>query len=221
MQFAAFSLTAVLLMVPLAARAADTPAAQINAVSDLASLLEGEFTTQPGPAEAAAASRAQRPPLYNLAKRVDVPGLGHNVVYAEMREGAPDGRLLRQRLYVLSPDPATNSSRILMTTYNLGNAPELAGTYANAAPLAKLNPPDLKPQPAGCEVVWHRTDTGFEGDVPGGRCAIEPQGGGSATTASAHLTVSKQGMTEGLTAAGTGGSGSSSPQGPTVFRRLR
>ena len=141
-----------------------------------------------------------------------------------MREGSADGRLLRQRLYVLGADSATNNSSILMTTYDLGHAPELAGAYANSAPLAKLNPPDLKSQPSGCEVVWHRTDSGFEGDIRPGRCSMEQAGG--RTAMQAHLTVSKTGMTEGPattnTGTNTGNSGSSSPETPAItFRRLR
>ena len=147
---------------------ADGPTARVSDLTDLASLLEGEFTTAPDPADGRTAAQGAPPPVYDLAKRVDVPGLGHDVVYAEIREGSPDGHLVHQRLYALKQDE--NASRIVMTTYDLGSAPELAGAYANPSPLAKLNPPDLKPQTKGCEVAWHRTDSGFVGQTGDQHC---------------------------------------------------
>ena len=197
MRFALFALMAAMLIAARPAAGADVPTARVSDVTDLASLLEGEFTTAPDPA-AGQTSREGPAPLYDLAKRVDVPALGHDVVYAELREGSPDGHLLRQRLYSLIQDP--NGSRIMMTAYDLGSMPELAGAYANPVPLAKLNPPDLKPQSKECAIAWHRTDNGFVGESAGGTCAR------------ANIAVSKEGMTQ---ASETSGAPAS------VFRRLR
>src|SRR5271168_4720418 len=83
------------------AKAAEAPSVTAASVSDLASLFEGEFTTLPS-----AATAANPPPraLYNLAKRVQVPALGHDVVYAEQHEKTTDGPMLWQRLYAFKLD---------------------------------------------------------------------------------------------------------------------
>lgn len=200
-------LACAILLQPALASGADTPAGQATAVGDLASLLEGVFTTQP----TAAAPGAPPTPLFNMAKRVEVPALGRNVLYVELRQGSPDGQLLRQRLYVLKQDPDT--PRIVMSAYDLGHVPQLAGAYADPTPLAKLDLPDVKPQPAGCEVFWHRTDAGFEGEITAGRCSIDHGENGQAGSVSAKLTVSRTGMSQGSQDA-SGGK-------PIVFRRLR
>lgn len=198
MRFALFALAAPLLVAAKLASAVDTPTARVSDVTGLASLLEGEFTTAPDPTKGPV-PKGGSPPLYNLAKRVDVPKLGHDVVYVELREGSPDGRLLRQRLYALTPD--ADGSRIMMATYNLGNTPELAGAYANPAPLARIDPPNLDPQKKTCEMSWHRSDNGFVGEAGKGDCPA------------ARMTVSKEGMSQ---------SSSSSASGTaTEFRRLR
>jgi hypothetical protein len=178
-----------------AARAAETATAQASAAADLASLLEGEFTTAPAPVDATASPPPVRPALYDLAKQVPTSPLGRYVVYAELREGATDGRILRQSLSVLNPD--AENGQITMTIYGFANPAAYSGAYADPGLLAAVKSSDLKP---GCTIVWHRSDAGFTGQAAG-HCA-------SATPAAApasHFSVAKQGMTD----------------DSTSFRRLR
>ncbi|HLG88061.1 MAG TPA: CpcT/CpeT family chromophore lyase [Alphaproteobacteria bacterium] len=196
MRFASFALLAAALVATGPPRGAETTTSRVSDVSGLASLLEGEFTTAPDPA-AGPVPKEGPPPLYDLAKRVDVPKLGRDVVYAELREGSRDGKLLQQRLYVLTQDP--DGSRIMMAAYDLGRMPELAGVYANPAPLARLELPGLDPREKDCEMAWHRGDNGFVGQAGKGNCPA------------ASMAVSKEGLSQ-----STGPSAQA-----TVFRRLR
>src|SRR5579862_3283460 len=104
MRFASFALLATVMVATGPASGAETSTAKVSDVTGLASLLEGEFTTAPDPT-AGPVPKDGPPPLFDLAKRVDMPKLGRDVVYAELREGSRDGRLLQQRLYALAPDP--------------------------------------------------------------------------------------------------------------------
>jgi len=192
-----------------AARAADAPTVTAASVADLASLFEGEFTTLP-----ASATAANAPPhvLYNLAKRVQVPALGTDVVYAEQHEKTPDGPMLSQRLYAFKLDD--DLGLIVMTPYDFANGQQLAGTYSNPMPLAKLQPAALKQQPDGCLVLWHRAEAGFEGILKPGSCKDAPSAPKEAAQSAAGkpaITVTKTEYTE-------------QPQGgsdtPIVFRRV-
>jgi len=188
---------------------AQTPTSQSAAIGDLASLLEGEFTTAPAPVDPTVAPPPAGRLLYHRSKRVQVAKLGSEVVYGELREGSPDGRVINQWLLALRPDD--NSGRIRMTAYSFSNNKELLGAYANPAPLATVNPSELKKLPDGCEVFWRKTENGFEGKGLPGTCNIAPDYSGE--VGSLNMTVSKTGLTEGIdTPAG--------PRPPTVFRRL-
>ena len=194
----------------LGAKAADAPSVTAASVSDLASLFEGEFTTLPN-----AATAASPPPphvLYNLAKRVQVPSLGQDVVYAEQHEKTPDGPMLWQRLYAFRLDDDT--SMIVMTPYDFANGEQLKGAYNDATPLAKLEPAALKQQPDGCVVVWHRSEGGFSGNLKPGSCKDAPAAPKEIAKSAAGapaITVTKTEYTE-------------QPQGgsdtPIVFRRI-
>jgi len=192
------------------AKAANAPSVTAASVSDLASLFEGEFTTLPN-----AASAANQPPpqvLYNLAKRVQVPALGHDVVYAEQHEKTPDGPMLWQRLYAFRLDD--DLGLIVMTPYDFSNGQQLKGAYTDPTPLAKMEPTALKQQPDGCLVLWHRAEAGFEGILKPGSCKDAPSAPKEAAQSAAGkpaITVTKTEYTE-------------QPQGgsdtPIVFRRI-
>jgi hypothetical protein len=158
------------LLSPGLARAADTQTDTVSLVGDLASLLEGEFTTQPAPDDSTVGAKTVANIYYELAKRVEVPTLGHDVVYAELRQGGADGKILRQRLYALKTDDQDGA--ITMTTYEFANGAELAGSETNRTPLAKLAPSDLKP--VACKVSWRKTEAGFEGTVAPQSCPTAP-----------------------------------------------
>ncbi len=189
-------------------RAVEAPTSQVASVEDLASLFEGEFTTAPAAAAGTPAPSAGDRVLYDLSKRVDVPALGRDVVYSEMREGAPDGKLVWQRLYALKLD--SDTGRIVMTPYSFANPQDLAGASKDTKPLAKLQPADLKPQQGGCVLTWHRIENGFAGTVKPGSCKNAPPEGN--TSLQPVITVTKTELTEQL----------DNPQSPNplVFRRL-
>lgn len=191
------------------AQAADTPTMTVASVADLASLFEGEFTTLPGQG---GVTPANGKIIYNLAKRVQVPALGQDVVYAEQHEKTPDGPMLWQRLYAFELDH--DLGLIVMTPYDFGNGQQLAGAYSDPTPLAKLQPTALKPQPDGCIVLWHRAEAGFEGVLKPGSCKDAPAAPKAAAQSAADtpaITVTKTDYTE-------------QPQGgsstPVVFRRI-
>jgi hypothetical protein len=150
--------------------------------------------------------------LYNLAKRVHVPSLGDEVVYAEQHEKTPDGPMLWQRLYAFKLDD--DEGLIVMTPYEFGNGQQLKGAYADPTPLAKLQPAALKQQPDGCVVLWHRAENGFEGVLKPGTCKDAPSASkdkASSLVGKPAITVTKTEYTE-------------QPQGgsdkPLVFRRV-
>jgi hypothetical protein len=188
------------------ASAAGTDTLSVSSVGDLASLLEGEFTTEPSTSNTATSQRPTGPIYYELAKRVDVPALGHDVVYSELREGGPEGRIIRQRLYALKLD---DSGKIVMTAYSFANGADLAGAHANRAPLAKLAPADLKPE--GCKLTWRKSDTGFDAVIPPLSCT-------SAPTKSADKETPVMGVSKTALAVPVD---SDSGQTPRTFRRLR
>ncbi len=183
---------------------AEAPTTPVEAVSDLASLREGVFTTAPAADDQGGASPGG-PIFYDLAKRVDVPALGRDVVYDELHEGSPDGKIVRQTLYVLKLEP--DAGQITMTAYSFGDSAAMAGAYANPAPLATLNPPDLRPQSPGCAINWRKTAEGFAGDFEPG-CKAAPHPAGTAKPDPA-VTVSKTTLMERIDG------------GPTAFRRVR
>ncbi len=185
------------------ARAADTPTMTVASVGDLASLFEGEFTTQ---SNQVGVPPQSGPVLYNLSKRVQVPALGQDVVYAEQHEKAPDGPMLWQRLYAFVLD--TDQGLIVMTPYDFSNGHELAGAYSDPTPLAKLAPAALKQQPGGCVVLWHHGEAGFEGVLKPGSCKEAPD---ISKAKQAAITVTKTDYTE---------QPLDKSQAPTVFRRL-
>jgi len=199
---------AALLLLPFGAWAADTSTTTVSGVSDLASLLEGEFTTTPAAMQREAGAPPPGRTYYELAKRVEVPALGSDVVYSELREGGPDGKIVRQRLYALKPDK--DGGEITMKSYSFTNNADLAGAQAINTPLAKLHPSDLKEQPANCSIEWRKTDLGFEARVLAGSCNAAPAQSSPDTP---MMAVSKTNLTlpvEGDLAAR-----------PTLFRRLR
>lgn len=187
------------------ARAADTPTMTVSSVGDLASLFEGEFTTSPDQAGVGAPQPANV--LYNLSKRVQVPSLGTDVVYAEQHQKSPDGPMLWQRLYAFKVDDEQGA--IVMTPYDFSNGQQLAGAYNDPTPLAKLEPAALKQQPGGCVVLWRRGETGFEGALKPGSCKEAPDI--AKKSGSPAITVTKTDYTE------QPQDGASSP---TVFRRI-
>ncbi len=190
------------------AGAADVPSITVASVADLASLFEGEFTTLP------AAASAINPPanvLYNLAKRVHIPSLGDEVVYAEQHEQRPDGPMLSQRLYAFKLD--SDQGAIVMTPYDFGNGQQLKGAYADPTPLAKLQPAALKQQPDGCVVLWRRAENGFQGSLKPGSCKEAPSAAKDIDKSLAGkpaITVTKTDYTE-----------QAGNAAPVVFRRLR
>ena len=200
----------VALVLACGAQAAEAPTVTVASVSDLASLFEGEFTTLPSTASAA------KPPanvLYNLAKRVHVPSIGDEVVYAEQHQQKPDGPMQWQRLYAFKLDD--DQGMIVMTPYDFANGQQLKGAYADPTPLAKLQPAALKQQPDGCVVLWRRAENGFQGMLKPGSCKDAPSGGDAkdkSLVGKPAITVTKTEYTE-------------QPQGgsdtPVVFRRLR
>jgi hypothetical protein len=192
------------------AKAADTPPLTVASVADLASLFEGVFTTLP-----ASANPAKPPPhvLYNLAKRVHVPSLGDEVVYAEQHERMIEGPMLWQRLYSFKLD--SDIGAIVMTPYDFGNGQELRGAYADPTPLAKLQPASLKQQPDGCVVLWRRAEDGFQGTLKPDSCKDAPSSAkdkDKSLVGKPAITVTRTEYTE----LPPGGSGA-----PVVFRRLR
>jgi hypothetical protein len=185
---------------------AQEPGTPVSAVGDLASLLEGEFTTEPGPSDSVGAPTAG-PVYYDVAKRVDVPSLGHDVVYAELRQGGPDGKIIRQRLYALKLDSDTGD--IVMTAYSFANGAQLAGAGSDRAPLAKLAPADLKPQ--DCKLDWRKTESGFASAIQPLSCPTAPASASAPDKPA--MQVSQTGLALPVD--------SDSSQTPTMFRRLR
>jgi len=204
-------LSAALTFTP-AAQAAEPPAGQVGSVADLASLIEGEFTTAPATTGPAAAGPTAAAPggrvLYDISKRVDVPALGHDAVYSELREGGPDGKLVWQRLYALQLD--NDTGRIIMTPYSFANPQDLAGASKDPTPLAKLKPADLKPQPGSCIVTWHRTEDGFAGTAKPGSC--KSAAADKDASIQPAIEVTKTNLTERMEIA--------AKDNPLVFRRL-
>ena len=191
------------------ARAADTPTVTASSVSDRASLFEGEFTTLP---DQGGATPAVMPVLYNLAKRVRVPPLGQDVVYAEQHEKTANGPMLWQRLYSFELD--NDLGLIVMKPYDFGNGQQLAGAYSDPTPLAKLEPTALKPQPDGCIVLWRRDEAGFEGMLKPGSCKTAPTAPKAAALNAPRapaITVTKTEYTE---------QPQDASSAPTVFRRI-
>ncbi len=175
------------------AQAAEVPTAQAVSVADLASLLEGEFTTAPSASDPNAAP-AQGTVYYIESKRVQVPALGTGAVYGELREGTRDGHIVWQRLFALKLD--SDSGRITMTPYSFANSGQMANAAMDPKPLAKLQPADLKPLQGGCVVTWHRTEGAFDGMAAPGPCpAAQPD---SSTNPTPVLTVSKTGLVDRL-----------------------
>jgi CpeT/CpcT family (DUF1001) len=205
-----YAALSIALVFSAGAKAADAPTVTAASVSDLASLFEGEFTTLPK-----AASAVSPPPhvLVNLAKRVQVPALGPDVVYAEQHEASAEGPMLWQRLYAFKLDD--DLGLIVMTPYDFSNGQQLKGAYSDPTPLAKMEPAALKQQPDGCVVLWHRAEAGFEGMLKPGSCkdapGTAPKEAAKSAVGAPAITVTKTEYTE-------------QPQGgsdtPIVFRRV-
>jgi hypothetical protein len=205
-----YAALSIALLLSTGAKAADAPTVTAASVSDLASLFEGEFTTLPK-----AASGTVAPPhvLVNLAKRVQVPALGQDVVYAEQHETTAEGPMLWQRLYAFKLDD--DLGMIVMTPYDFSNGQQLKGAYSDPTPLAKMEPAALKQQPDGCVVLWHRGENGFEGVLKPGSCkdapGTAPKEAAKSAVGAPAITVTKTEYTE-------------QPQGgsdtPIVFRRV-
>jgi hypothetical protein len=190
------------------AKAADAPTMTVASVSDLASLFEGEFTTLP------ATASTSNPPasvLYNLSKRVHIPSLGEEVVYAEQHQQRADGPMLWQRLYAFRLDG--DQGVIVMTPYDFANGQKLKGAYADPTPLAKLEPGAVKQQPDGCVVVWRRAENGFQGTLKPDSCKDAPSASDKdkSLIGKPAITVAKTEYTEQPPGGGV----------PVVFRRLR
>jgi hypothetical protein len=201
-----YFLLAILLAVAVGTtRAAETQTMTVASVSDLASLFEGEFTTAP----VGNSPQSNTPVLYNFSKRVHMPSLGDEVVYAEQRAKTPEGPIVWQRLYAFKFD--MSEKLIVMTPYNIStNGHTVEGVYKDPTPLAKLDSNALKPQVGGCIMFWHRSENGFEGMLKPGTCKEADETAKSTTPA---IVVTKTDYTEqppleGMTK-------------PVTFRRLR
>jgi hypothetical protein len=188
------------------AQAAEAPTAQAVSAADLASLLEGEFTTAPSAADSETPPPRPAREFYETSKRVEAASLGPNVVYAELREGGADGHMLWQRLFALTLDADTG--RITMTPYSFANGGQMAGEATDPKPLATLLPADLKPLQGGCVVTWRRTEDGFDGMAQPGPCpGAKPD---NSPELAPVLSVTKTSLTDRLDG-----------DGDMMFRRLR
>ncbi len=188
------------------AQAAEAPTSQAVSVTDLASLLEGEFTTAPTASDTDTAAPPPDHVFYETAKRVEAASLGPNVVYAELREGGSDGHVLWRRLFALTLEADTG--RITMTPYGFANGGQMAGEATDPKPLATLLPADLKPLQGGCVVTWRRTEDGFDGMAQPGPCpGAKPD---NSPELAPVLSVTKTSLTDRLDG-----------DGDMMFRRLR
>ncbi len=183
--------------------ASETPSSAVGATGDLASLLEGEFTTEPAPSDSSAGRPAGQHSYFVLARRLDVPSLGSDAVYAELRDGGENGKILRQRLYGLKTG---EDGEIRMVSYRFANGGDLASSEGSRAPLARFTPSD--PKPVGCPLSWRKTETGFDGGIPPLSCASA-----QATSEKPVMQVSKTGLALPVD--------SDDGAKETVFRRVR
>jgi len=197
-----------LVLAPRVGHAADTASTPVSDVGDLASLLEGEFTTEPAAIlQDASVSKPART-YYEVAKRVDVPALGTDAVYSELRENGPDGKILRQRILALKPD--TDGSGIQMKSYSFADGSVTTGLDVSKTPLNKLSPSDLRQEPGGCVLDWRKTELGYESRILAGSCkAAHPQSSNDASL----MGVSKTNLTLSVEDDFVGT--------PVLFRRLR
>jgi hypothetical protein len=117
-------------------------------IDKLSTLMEGEYRGRwPG-------AFAKRPdvdevPAWAVWKRVHLPAFGSRVFFMEVREGGPDGRILRQRIVELSDDPLRSHN--FMRNYVLLDVDRYARADLDPSKLAGLTRQSLPLVTRGCQ----------------------------------------------------------------------
>jgi hypothetical protein len=114
----------------------------------LMAMLEGQYVGRwPG-------AFAKRPdvdevPAWAVWKRVNLPAFGSRVMWNEVREGGPEGRILRQRLVAISDDP--QRSHNYADFYIFLNGERFGRADLDSSKLAGLTPASLPFFGRGCQ----------------------------------------------------------------------
>jgi len=135
-----------------------------DSVRAMLAMMEGTYRSDP-----TVATDAELPDLLDRRVLVQAPTFGDYVMYWQLNSG-PDSEVYRQRLLVFE---ATDDGEIVQTTWSFRtperfvdafDAPELFAELAADAVVATL--------PKGCDQVWRRTNTGWEGSVSPENCRV-------------------------------------------------
>ncbi len=131
---------------------------------------EGAFERHPESVSETSDSEKELRSLYTLARQVDVPAFGTQVMYMELRLGGLDGKVEMQRLISFEDAPGRPAN--IMRSYNFRPGNTYAGAHLNPSVLVDLKPDDLDPLPLGCEHIWHEQAGVLIGSVKQETCHI-------------------------------------------------
>ncbi len=183
----------------------------INSSADtdrLLALMSGSFTSaqQSQVDESYFDIRLEMVPIWT--DRDDGPWL-----YVEQAAASRLDQPYRQRVYRLSRD---KDGRYVSTVYEFPDAPEYAGAWKQAEPLAGLSPADLTER-TGCAVYLEAAAGGFSGSTRDSECLSSLRGAAYATSEVSISADTIRSWDRGFDADGNQVWGAE--KGPYVFRR--
>jgi hypothetical protein len=118
------------------------------------------------------------------------PALGELVYYMEWRAGGPTGEITRQRIWAFR-DLGTERPR--MRFYVVDQPALWTVAAGDPALLQQLSKAGLAEYPPGCEVVFRRTDEGWDGVIPRGACVIVARQSQRRMQIDARITLTRDG----------------------------
>jgi hypothetical protein len=106
-------------------------------------------------------------PLQWIIQLVDSPGLGKNAYYA--RETAADDarRILARRIWTFTV--STDGKKLLQSVYVFSDVTRWRSADDDPSLFQGMLPEDVRAL-SGCELVWSKTDSGFDARVDTKRC---------------------------------------------------
>lgn len=127
-------------------------------LADLIALAEGEYVGR-WPGAFAKKPEIAELPAWAVFKRVDLPQFSPVTVYQEVREGGPEGRIVRMR--IIAFDAAPDRTHNLATFYPILDFAPYARADLNPQKLAGLSPANLPFFGRGCQMNMIGRPGGF------------------------------------------------------------
>lgn len=146
--------------------------------------LTGTFVADPAAGPEASSGR-----LHAVMAPVSVPALPGRAIYLQWRDGGPDGKVTRQRLWVFQDMP----DGVRMKFFGFRDGPAWVDAHLAPERLRQLEPEQLVAYPPICDLPWVDRPEGLMASIPPG-CRIVTQRTQRTMDLAADIQVTSRGF---------------------------